>query len=1004
MSSLLSSRSRPLAAVRLFLLLPLVLVLTFPLAAQTPAEGVLAGRVLDANTRSPLQGVEVSIAGSELLARTDRDGEFRLRRVPAGAISVSARYLGYDPKTQSATVTSGEATTLDFTLGDEALQLEAFKVEGMVEGQARALNAQRASQTISNIISSDSFGQFPDKSIADATRRLPGITIERGQGQGEGRYVTIRGMNADFNAVALNGVRVTVSNFDGASRSVPLDVVSAKSAETIEVSKAIRPDQDADSIGGMISIRTRSPFDREGRSVTAEAALVYTSLAGDYGSGFYLDDTGYEFSTSYSDVLDSKRTWALALTANARQNPYVSQSVDTRGFGTVTGGTAANGGLAFNGALLPTGLLLQEFFDEIEQSGLTATLEYRPETATRIRFNGSFTLRDSRRGRQLQDVRYDTGFGFWDRTKPIATSGNTITRFTSENRIFRQVRDFYESQELMSIALDGETVRGDNTYTWLAGFNRGNFDGDRSKDLWLTFRTGFSNNEYNLTGNGDSYFPGFATERNRNGPAQYRLDTVDLGTRFITDDEIVLKGDWKREAALLGGQGFWKAGVQARWRTRDLDTVDRFYDSFTNVKSLRSGSTAIAWFLDENKAGQGVAAVNYGPASSVDGRYNFGFFIDPTISRNVIDSLLASGDLAFNADGVLDSRNRSLAGSYKADEDVYSAYAMAQTRIGKWTILGGARAELTQVSFSTHQGISLNSIYVNALPVSRSNDYVDVLPGVHVRYDASKALVLRGAATGTLARASYRQLNPSSVINNTDLTLTQGDTGLDPTTSVNLDLMAEYYLGELGVLSGGVFYKDMSDNVYRLRRTALGSTLPGANQPTANYQVSEFRNAKGAELHGFEVGFERTLRFLPSPFDGLGVFANYTWTDSDVDTGLPDRQGRETPLFGQVGSSYNAGLTYQKYGAQVRVAYNWRDTYLDFDGINANPDLDRYLGELGALDLSASYALPKGFTVFAEFRNVTNEPDRAYFGNEALRPSYNEYRDWSATFGVRWKL
>jgi TonB-dependent receptor len=991
-------------AFTLLLLLVLALGPSGALRAQTEPGGVVSGRIVDANTQAALFGVEVSVNGTDVRARTDRDGEFTLRRLPGGTVTLTARYLGYAEKTQSVTVRDGQATQISFVLGEEVLTLPEFRVEGMIEGQARALNVQRAAQNISNIIASDSFGQFPDKSIADATRRLPGITIERGQGQGEGRYVTIRGMNADFNGVDLNGVRVSVSNFDGASRSVPLDVVSAKSAEIIEVSKAMRPDQDGDSIGGSISIRTRSPFDRDGRSVTAEAAIVQSSLAKDYGSGFYLDDRGYEVSASFSDILNEKKTWALALTANTRQNPYVSQSVDTRGFTTVSGGTATNNGSQYNGAFVPTGLLLQEFFDEIEQTGLTAAVEYRPDEATQVRVNATYTQRDSRRGRQLQDTRYDAGFGFWDRTRPIGVSGNTITRFTSENRLFRQVRDFYETQDLYSVALDGKAVRGPNTFTWLAGFNRGAFDGDRQKDLWLTFRTGFSFNEYNLGANGGTYFPGFSTQRDRNSPREFRLDTVDLGTRFITDDEFALRGDWQRDVALLGGNGFWKTGVQARWRSRDLESVDRFYDSFTNVKSLRSGSTALAWFLDENKASQGVAAVNYGPGASVDGRYNYGFFIDPAIARRVINSFLASGDLAFNADGILDSRNRSLAGSYQADEDVYSAYLMGQTTVGKWTWLAGIRAEATRVAFSTHQGVSQNSIYVNALPISRSSDYVDVLPGVHVRYDATKDIVVRAAATATLARPSYRQLNPSAVINNTDLTFTQGDTGLDPTTSRNLDLMVDYYLGGLGVVSGGLFYKDMSDNVYRLRRTALGSTIPGSNQPTANYQVSEFKNASGAEVYGFEAGIERNLRFLPSPFDGVGVFANYTWTESEVETGLAERSALETPLFGQVGRSYNLGLTYQKYGLQMRLAYNWRDSYLDFDGINQNPAFDRYLSDLGVLDLTASYALPKGFTVFVEFRNLTDEPDRAFFGTEDLRPAYNEYRDWSATFGVRWKL
>jgi TonB-dependent receptor len=204
-----------------------------------------------------------------------------------------------------------------------------------------------------DIISSDSFGEFPDKSIADAVRRLPGITVERGQGDGEGRYVTIRGMNADFNAVSLNGVRVAVSNFDNASRSVPLDVVSSRSAETIEVTKAIRPDQDADAIGGAVNIRTRSPFDRDGRTITMDSALTYNNLLGRYGQGYYLDPYGYEFGASFSDVITKDGKWAAAVTVNTRRTPYGSQSVDVRGWTTVD-----DGGGPLDGLYVPTGVLL----------------------------------------------------------------------------------------------------------------------------------------------------------------------------------------------------------------------------------------------------------------------------------------------------------------------------------------------------------------------------------------------------------------------------------------------------------------------------------------------------------------------------------------------------------------------------------------------------------------------------------------------------------------------
>jgi TonB-dependent receptor len=236
-----------------------------------------------------------------------------------------------------------------------------------------------------------------------------------------------------------------------------------------------------------------------------------------------------------------------------------------------------------------------------------------------------------------------------------------------------------------------------------------------------------------------------------------------------------------------------------------------------------------------------------------------------------------------------------------------------------------------------------------------------------------------------------------------DFTATLGSDELDPVRSTNVDLFADYYLGRLGVVSGGVFYKRMENNVYRFNFTLPGASIPGASDPGL-YDVNQFRNADGADVYGVEVGFERDLSFLPSPFDGLGVFTNYTYIDSDVDTGLPERVGLTTPLFGQVEQSANFGMTYQKGGFQSRVAYTWRDAYLDFNGINADPNLDRYRAAYGVFDVTASYAFKFGLTVFTEFRNLLDSADRGYSGDASLRPNFSEYRDWSATLGVRAKF
>jgi TonB-dependent receptor len=569
-----------------------------------------------------------------------------------------------------------------------------------------------------------------------------------------------------------------------------------------------------------------------------------------------------------------------------------------------------------------------------------------------------------------------------------------VTEFTSDNRHFRQIRDFYETQQLTAISLDGRHSSGQLTYSWRAGWSRGNFDGDPDRDVAATFRSGFSDNQYSLVPG--SYTPQFDTSANRDNPNRFNLFSLDLGTRFTQDDEYVLRTDVQRDMDILGGPGFLKFGAQARFRQRDLVNIDRFYDSANAV-----GFNAIGWNLGlPNFRGMGSPIRRYGSTGFVRGAYDFGFYIDPAVTRDIVNDLNRSGDLTFTADGLVDSQVRSLMGSYEASEDVYALYGMAQTTLDKWTLMAGLRGEFTRLNFDGFNGIGAGSLFTNAVPISKSESYIDLMPGLHIRYDASEEMIVRAAVTRTIARPSYTQLNPAGRVNNLDFAASLGSGKLKPVRSTNVDLFVDYYLGRLGIISGGVFFKQMDNNVYRFNFTDVGINIPGASDPAAIYDVTEFRNAKGATVYGFELGFERDLSFLPAPLDGFGVFANFTHIESDVDTGLPGRTGK-TPLFGQVEQSINGGITYQKRGFQARIAYTWRDDYLDFNGLNEDQNLDRYRTSIGILDVTASYGFRNGVTVFTEFRNLTDSADRGYAGNSALRPNFNENRDWSATMGVR---
>jgi len=279
----------PRPTMTAFLRLLLALATAPLLAAQSgPAPAALAGRVTDAVTRHSLRGATLTLSPAQsgvaaFSTSTDADGEFALS-VPAGTYTLTVDYLGLPPKSQTVELRAGEPARLSLLLNADTVALAAFTVEASRTGQARALNQQRTAQNLTAIISSDFTGQFPDKNIADAVKRMPGVTVEtdRDTGGSEGRYVTVRGMAADFNAVTVNGMRINVTDFDGLSRRVPLDVVSTDVADQIEVTKALRPDQDADSIGGAVDIRTRSAFSRDSRSAAVKLALGYSALLEDY--------------------------------------------------------------------------------------------------------------------------------------------------------------------------------------------------------------------------------------------------------------------------------------------------------------------------------------------------------------------------------------------------------------------------------------------------------------------------------------------------------------------------------------------------------------------------------------------------------------------------------------------------------------------------------------------------------------------------------------------------
>ena len=960
-------------------------------SATAQSTGVVTGRAFDSTSGAVLRGAEITVAGSPVRATTDANGAFELM-LPAGAHQISVDYIGFEPRASQVTVTAGTTVRKDFLLGTEIVQLGSVRVVAERTGQARALNQQRSAQNISNIISSDFAGQFPDKTIADAVKRLPGVTVEtdRDTGGSEGRYITLRGMSADFNAVTIDGVRVNATDFDGITRRVPLDVVSSDVADQIEVTKALRPDQDADSIGGAVNIRTRSAFSQKRRTASFKGGLNYSSLHDEYTSGYPFDQTGYEAALTYSDLFGAKQQFGFSLGANYRDRVFLKQRNSTTGWNDTRGyrlgsSTTVN---PLRGFVMDSAVL-QHYFDDINGSGLNGSLEWRPSDDHRLRFLASTNTRETNRGRQRQVLFFplfrvsDGSIG--NITEAPTVTGDTYTSLSaSGNTVRREVRDFDELQRTSTVALEGNSKIGDTRITYLAGYNWANWDGGGDTSLQAQFQNAGFTTRYQVTP-GDAAFTSISAVQttsglDRNAPSiagVYTMRNLLRGTREYWDDEFNGALDATRDVTLAGLTVQFKAGAKFRSRTRDLNETVRSYNQNAN------------WSLTGYTGQADIPSLvaPYQATGTSDGRYDYGYFLDPTVVRNVSDTLIARGLLTPLSTNTFNS----LYNDYSAREDIQAAYLLGQASRGRLTVLAGLRAETTETRFET-----FNVIDGVPVPLAPKRDYTDWMPGIHLRFDLSKNLVVRGAYTETIARPTFNQLNPRATISTTSDTVSRGNIDLKPVYARNLDLTVERYLGSVGYLSAGVFHKEIKNSVYRSTQSEVFEAEPA--------RVTQPRNAKGGTLTGIELAFDSQLKFLPSPLDGLGVTVNYTYTHSELDSGLPALAGVELPLFDQVGDTINASLYYEKGPARFRLSLHHRSEVL-FDLATDNVlALARYEAPSTTLDFTASYRVWRNWTVYTEFSNLTNEPSHGYNGSESLRLDYNEFTGWSAVLGVRWNL
>ena len=818
---------------------------------------------------------------------------------------------------------------------DAAVQDQTIVVSGRRAADRAALESKRDSDAQVDQIRADDVGRLPDQNVAETLRRLPGLSVANDQG--EGRYLTVRGVSPDLLNVTLNGQTAAAPEPD--SRQVKLDDIPSALIGAVTVSKTVTPDMDANAIAGAANIETVTAFDRKGTFGSVRGAIGKYDLNGKHP---------YEMDASLGTKFGSYKQFGIVLAFNYSNREFEAQNVQSGGHWEEV-----------NGEFVPLEQTIRDYHTRRQRYGAVANFDWRPTDEAKIFARFLYSKYKDRESRPGFTIELDED----EITNQTATSGDFAEAETE-----RALRSREEDSDTLTASFGGEFDLGPNWLSVEGSYTRANKRDPHRDEISFTGE--------GLTGSYDlsESLPVFRADASAFDPTGYAFDETSYEHRRAREDLYQARADFRTPIA-IGDDSSIKIGVKytKRRKTNDADAV--IYDGYDGD-----------FTMDEV---EGV------PISSVfDGRYPFG----PTIDRPGADDFFSSNFDNFELDeeGTVGD---SLAGDYLIREKIFAAYAMATLKAGDFTAIPGVRMEKTKSDYAAKSVLDSSTVadLDKDYDSFGSQNYTDWFPGLNLRWDASRSLVFRAAVTRAIGRPNYEQLAPTTIVNTGDNEVDRGNPDLQPLTSTNYDVAAEYYIGSKGIISIAGFYKTISNPIYSATTVQSGTF---AGQALVDAQVTQPVNADSAFVKGLELNAQTELSFLPSPLDGFSIGGSITFVKSRA-KGIPGRDGERLPLANQSNRVASAYLSYEKYGLSARIAYTYRSAYLLEPGDDTNTDL--YVGAFNQWDARIGYDVVKNLTIFLEGSNLNDEPYRAYQGIPSRIDEVERY-GYSVKTGIQFKF
>lgn len=709
--------------------------------------GAIRGRIVDEQLQT-LPGAAIYIESLHTGVVSDINGYYTIPNLSPGTYKLQVAYLGYAPYSIDLTIKpTGETIVADLVLLEATNELQEVVVKGAFNEQKRALNVQKNNLGITNIVSADQVGKFPDSNIGDALKRISGINVQ--YDQGEARFGQVRGTPADMTSVAVNGDRVPSA--EGGTRNVQLDLIPSDMIQTIEVSKVVTSDMDADAIGGAINLVTKNSPSRRIISATAGSGYNWVSdkaqlnLGFTYGDKFFKDKLGVIVAASYQNS-----------PSGSDNTEFVWEQTD-------------------KGEVYLTDYQVRQYYVTRERQSYSAALNWEINANHRINFNGIFNNRNDWENRYrltLKDLNKD---GIDNRaTVRIQTKGGT-----PDNRNAR-----LERQQTMDFALSGDHLLGKVSMDWKASYAKASEK--RPNERYI---------DYQLKK--QQFVPDLTDERKPlylPASGSTTLLNEDFSLKELTEQqEDIQEKDFKfsMNFSLPLNKGLFENSL--KFGAKIVNKTKEQWIDFYSYTPLQADfdKEAISHAVNQNRDGF-MAGDQYKPG-------NF-------VSKQYLGGLDLNNSSLFEKEQVAEE----LAANYDAREMVTAGYVRFDQRLGeKWDLTAGLRLENTYLRYSGSE-YNKDEDVASRTPYE-SHRYLNLLPSLLMKYNVQDDWVVRASFTNTLARPKYSNLAPSVNLSREDEEITIGNPDLKPTLSYNLDLNTEYYFKSIGLVSGGIFYKKLND-------------------------------------------------------------------------------------------------------------------------------------------------------------------------------------------------